>query len=88
MSEPFVPFAPARPRLSGNADGFRLTVWPPNQTAKAPAPLVPPPPVPSAITHAPGSHEPKVSVERDGDRVTRIRVECGCGQVIELNCAY
>jgi hypothetical protein len=29
-----------------------------------------------------------VTVERDGDRVTSIRVQCGCGDTIELDCLY
>ena len=32
--------------------------------------------------------EPVVTLTKDGDKVTGIRIECGCGQVIELACAY
>ncbi len=32
--------------------------------------------------------EPKVTLERDGDRITSIKIQCGCGHVIELACAY
>jgi hypothetical protein len=32
--------------------------------------------------------EPKVTLERKGDRVSRIRIECCCGHVIELDCDY
>ncbi len=32
--------------------------------------------------------EPVVTLERNGDVVSRIRVQCGCGRVIELDCAY
>ena len=32
--------------------------------------------------------EPRVSVQRDGDRVTHIRVECTCGQVMDMACVY
>jgi hypothetical protein len=32
--------------------------------------------------------EPKITLERDGDVITHIRVQCGCGQVIELKCSY
>ena len=32
--------------------------------------------------------EPRVSLQREGERVTGIRVECACGQVIELACSY
>jgi hypothetical protein len=30
----------------------------------------------------------QVTLKRDGDRVTHILVECSCGEVIELACAY
>ena len=40
---------------------------------------------PSAA-HIPG--EPKITFERDGDRVTRIRIQCSCGHTLELDCAY
>jgi hypothetical protein len=29
-----------------------------------------------------------VTLEREGERVSRIRIECTCGQTIELACAY
>lgn len=32
--------------------------------------------------------EPQVTLQRDGDRVTSIRVQCSCGQVIDLACVY
>ena len=32
--------------------------------------------------------EPRISVQRDGERVTSIRVQCTCGQVMELACVY
>ena len=32
--------------------------------------------------------EPRISVQREGDRVTGIRVHCTCGQVMELACLY
>jgi hypothetical protein len=31
---------------------------------------------------------PIVDVEREGERITRIRVQCSCGEVIELDCQY
>jgi len=31
-------------------------------------------------------HEPKVTLEREGNRVTRIKVQCVCGNIIELDC--
>jgi hypothetical protein len=32
--------------------------------------------------------EPRISVQRDGDRVSSIHIECTCGRVIELACVY
>jgi hypothetical protein len=41
---------------------------------------------------APDAHgnscEPKVLIQRDGDRVSSIQVHCSCGEVIELACVY
>ena len=36
----------------------------------------------------PAAPEPAITVQREGDRVTGIRVTCACGQVIELACSY
>jgi hypothetical protein len=32
--------------------------------------------------------EPKVNLIREGDRITRITVECPCGHTVELSCVY
>ena len=37
--------------------------------------------------HAPKA-QPTVSLQKDGDRVTQIRIECACGEIIELECSY
>ncbi len=34
------------------------------------------------------AREPVVTLQKEGDHVTGIRIECACGQVIELDCAY
>jgi len=31
---------------------------------------------------------PKVTLQRQGEVVSAIRIQCSCGQVIELNCVY
>jgi hypothetical protein len=36
------------------------------------------------VQHGP----PKVSVERQGEKISHIRIECSCGQVTELKCEY
>lgn len=35
-----------------------------------------------------GARPPRVSVQRQGDVVTGIRIECACGHVIDLACVY
>jgi hypothetical protein len=32
--------------------------------------------------------EPRVSLQCEGDRITNIRVQCSCGQVVDLACVY
>jgi len=31
---------------------------------------------------------PKVSLNREGSDISSIRIECGCGEVIVLDCTY
>jgi len=31
---------------------------------------------------------PKVTLQRQGEVVSGIRIQCGCGRVIELSCVY
>jgi hypothetical protein len=30
----------------------------------------------------------KVELKRDGERITQIRVQCRCGELIEIDCEY
>ena len=48
------------------------------QTAAPAAPAAPPQNCPP----------PKVTLQRQGDVVSAIRIQCPCGQVIELSCVY
>jgi len=45
-----------------------------------------------SLTNANGTEkkigEPRVSVQRDGDRVTHLRIQCTCGQILDLACVY
>jgi hypothetical protein len=47
---------------------------------------------PSAFSHPHGGEkrigEPRVTVQRDGDRITHLRIQCSCGQVLDLACVY
>jgi hypothetical protein len=44
--------------------------------------------LPSAIGTEKKIGEPRVTVQRDGDRVTHLRIQCICGQVLDLACVY
>jgi hypothetical protein len=43
-------------------------------------------PAPTSAANACG--KPTVTLQRTGDIVSGIRVQCGCGQVVDLNCVY
>jgi hypothetical protein len=87
QTESFVPLTTALPASSGGRTEFRATVLSePGEIQKFQAAAIPAAAA-SAIPRA-GSCQPQVSVQRDGNRVTGIRVQCSCGEVIELACAY
>jgi len=77
MSESFVPLVPVivTPREAGFV----------SMPSKGPA---------TADTSKPagpgndGCSQPVVTLQRNGDVVSGIRIQCGCGQVIELACTY
>jgi hypothetical protein len=39
---------------------------------------------PSAHAHRPAT----IDIKRDGERISQIRVQCRCGEVIEIECEY
>lgn len=84
----FVPFGPATLAAFVTKTDIppQLRVVPANEAAGSFSPLL------SATGTLHGStkaHDAaSVSVQKDGDRVASIRVECTCGQVIEISCSY
>jgi hypothetical protein len=91
-TEPFIPLT-ASPLPDGRHPDLRVTVLKPSDTPQPFQPLVtsgPPPAGGTAFTPRPATAacEPRVSVEREGDAVSAIRVQCSCGQIIELACVY
>jgi hypothetical protein len=83
----FVPLSLARADLPSvpAGPGFKPA---PEATARAafhPLAQASEPSAPAAA-HPPG--EPKIALERDGERVTRILIECTCGRTLELDCSY
>lgn len=99
MSTPFIPlFSPEKikkqARLaeaitapSNTAPGFApFRAGTPTPTGDAP---LSPTPLPPAAPSSPACHEPpKISLEREGEMIKQIRIQCGCGELIELECGY
>jgi hypothetical protein len=84
----FVPLTTAHVSAHVSADDssmFQLRVLPQAETKAAFEPLV------VGGASAPSSKPcaaPSVTLQRQGEVVSGIRIECGCGQIIELACAY
>ncbi len=87
-TEPFVPLTSATPSRENRE--FRVTVIPQNG---------PPQPFQTLEQIASGAAEgsspigkkncePRLSLQRDGERVTNIRIQCTCGQTLDLACVY
>jgi hypothetical protein len=55
-------------------------------------PQDPAPPVFEALLGSPASPDlcpkPTITMQRTGDAVSSIRIQCGCGNVIELTCLH
>ncbi len=83
MNEPFVPLNKTAVSGKNRAD-FRVSIVSQAENLRPFQPL----------GHAGGKAgasaqcEPRVTLQRDGERVSAVRIQCGCGQVIELACVY
>lgn len=84
MSDPFVPLVSA-PVPAGPPAMFQLKVLP---QAEAKALFEPLPEGGKPEPAAEACRAPSVTLQRQGEVVCGIRIECSCGQVIELACAY
>ena len=83
----FVPFDPVHGPTTSPGSIANLKVVPKSEAGPAFAPLT----IPGAAhAHAgiAAQGKPVVTLQRDGERVTGIRIECICGQIIELACSY
>jgi hypothetical protein len=82
--ETFVPLAAAC-APNGRREDFRVLVAQRPETARSLVELNP--------AFAPGQNhrhtcEPCVTLQRDANVITGIRIECSCGQIIDLKCGY
>jgi hypothetical protein len=84
-TEPFVPLTSTAPATSADRGGFQATVVSqPEQMQK----FHPMESSAGAGANRASNCEPRVTVQREGDRVAGIRIQCSCGQVIDLACTY
>jgi len=85
-TESFVPLTTLP--VSGESREFRVTVIP-KAGQTGPLQSLETLSAPTGLGPAMGkSCEPRVSLQSDGDRITSIRVQCACGQVMDLACVY
>jgi hypothetical protein len=88
QTDAFVSLVPALPQSAGEPGEFRATVISqPGQTQSFQPTTAAISAVAASAAHAPAC-EPKISLQREGNRVTGIHIQCSCGQVIELACQY
>jgi len=86
-TESFVPLTTALPASSSERTEFHATVLSqPDEIQKFHAIAMPG--IGTPATPRAENCQPQVNVQREGNRVTGIRVQCSCGEVIELACAY
>lgn len=99
MPTPFIPlFSPDK--IKKQARLAEAVTAPPNPApgfapfrAGSPVPATGVPPSPTVLPPASscpsaGHAPPKISLEREGETIKQIRIECGCGELIELECGY
>jgi hypothetical protein len=86
MPDVFTPLTPAAltaggaPSAISSAGAFKPLPSPASATAAAT----------TSATAAPGNcaAKPAITLQRKGNVVTSIRVQCSCGQVLDINCQY
>src|SRR5271157_3122643 len=84
MSDTFVPLTVAT-GSSGGSGPFQMKVLP---QAEATAVFAPLPGAGAGNSFSTACGRPVLTLQRQGEVVSGIRVECACGQVIELKCVY
>lgn len=91
--EPFIPFTTGAAAPAPGGQDFRFHVVPQAPAARS---FIPAGAANASAPHLPdlggacaaGRGEPRITLHREGERVARISIQCGCGQVIELACVY
>jgi hypothetical protein len=82
----FVPFRPP-PKSRATPIPNPLPIVQESPSFPAFSPLSLPHPAACAAT-PPSNHSPIVTLRREGERVTGIRIQCSCGQILDLTCEF
>ena len=87
-TDAFLPLTPAT--IGDKNREFRVTVIPQAESVPGFKNLAQTGAVATANGPTPAQRncEPRLSLQRDGDRIASIRLQCSCGQVMELACVY
>lgn len=86
-SQAFVPLTLA-PAGKANHGDFRVLLSERPETARALSELQPlAAEAPAQSPGCPGC-QPRITLQKEGDRISGIQVVCTCGQVIDLKCDY
>lgn len=86
-TESFVPLTTAP--AGGEQREFRATIIPQSEQTGAFQSLEAQVVAAAGATPVAGRiHEPRVALQREGDRVVTIHIQCTCGQVMDLACVY
>jgi hypothetical protein len=84
-TEPFVPLAKSTPANRRQED-FRVLVAPRPENARSLRELNSLPGV--AVNQTGPGCEPRVTLHRENGCISGIHIQCTCGQIIDLKCAY
>jgi hypothetical protein len=83
MSAQFVPLLSPVSTSNDPGASHDLKVFPQSAAKSVFKPLIPP------RAHATEDcSKPTITLERKGDVISGIRIQCGCGSVIELSCLH
>ena len=86
-TDPFVPLTASKSPSDDKAEYRARVVSEPGET-KFFKPLTTEPSSTEPEVHVKKTCDPRISIQREGDQVSSIRIHCGCGQIIDLACIY
>jgi hypothetical protein len=82
----FVPLVATMP--SAESREFQITIIPQGEQAQSFQSLPNGGPATGDLTLPPKNGGPTLSVQRDNGRITHIKIQCHCGQMIDVECLY